>query len=104
MSAAIPFAITNKCALIYFSTQIRAPAPGGVRFRLTIDGTPVGLPREADFYTSGNKADERAVTFVLPRLPADGVGSQVIGIEYMSIDGSPVSVGKSYMLVQYLSD
>jgi len=103
MTAAIPFAVTNKCVLVYFSAQIRAPAPGGVRFRLTLDGTPVGLPQEADFHTAGNKTDERAVTFIVPRLPADGATAQVIGIEYMSIDGSPVSVGRSYMLVTYFA-
>ena len=104
VSAAVPGVVTNNCLLVFFTTQIRAAAPGGVRFRLTFNGTPVGLPKDADFYTSGNKPDERAVTFVLPHVPGDGVDSSVVGIEYMSIDGSPVSAGKSFMSVYYLAN
>jgi hypothetical protein len=89
---------TIRCVIVEFSAQARAPAPNAVRVRVTVDNPAVITPNFVDFYTSANKFDGRAATFVLRNVPT---GARVFKIQYMSVNGSPVSLEKATMIVRY---
>lgn len=87
-----------RCVIVELSAQVRATAPNAVRVRVTVDGSAIITPVFVDFYTSANKFDGRATTFVLRNVPS---GNRVFKIQYMSVNGSPVSLAKTTMIVRY---
>ncbi len=95
--ATIERQISGGCAIVDFSAQFRSKSPKVARISVTADNGVVvtkAFPASADFSTSVNGYDGRAMTFVFPNLPGCLCTFQ---IQFLSVDGTPISVSKGVM-------
>lgn len=97
--ASVSISTLSSCVRIDFSAQICAMPPKGLRVRVVVAGKGItGFPEAADFYTSADRLDGRAVSFTLTNMPA---GTNVLRIQLLTLDGTPVTVGKWTMSVHH---
>jgi hypothetical protein len=91
--------IGGSCARVEFSAQIRARHPKGIKVRVVVVGHgPLGIPAEAELYTSESRFDTRTVSFVIKNMPP---GQKTVKIHVLSVDGTAVSVGRWTMSVHH---
>jgi hypothetical protein len=87
-----------SCLVVDLSAQMRAAAPKTIRVRVMLDGPKVAFPASADFRTSEQSYDARSAIFVFPRVTA---GHHTINVQFLSVDGSDVTMTKSVMRITY---
>ena len=91
--------IGGSCARVDFSAQIRAKHPKGIKIRVVVVGHgPLGIPVEAELYTSENRFDTRTISFVIKAMPP---GEKIVKIHVLSVDGTPVSIGRWTLSVHH---
>jgi hypothetical protein len=97
--ATVDFNSTGDCAIVQVTAQVRAADPRMARIRVVIDdGTTTIAPAPASLYTSQNRFDQRTARFVLRSVP---VGDRILKVQFMSVDGSSVSLSKVITTVHY---
>jgi hypothetical protein len=95
--ASVDFTADGPCAIVQVTAQVRAANPRTARIRVIVQETVEGaltmtvFPTSASLYTSQNRLDQRTVRFVLRNIPT---GDKILKVQFLSVDGSPVSLSK----------
>jgi hypothetical protein len=86
----------SSCAIVEISAQVRALYPRSVQLRVTLDGDAIIQPNFVILYTTEHEFDERAATFILRNIAG---GNRVLTVQFLSMNGSPVSVSRMLTVV-----
>jgi hypothetical protein len=99
--AVFSYTPSSRCLAVEVTGQVRAKSPGALRLRLRV--TPGGeinsgpFPPSRDVYTADTSFDGRSATFFVDLFE----GQKVVRVQFMSADGSPVSLSKAVILIYH---
>lgn len=99
--SAFEFATDNgtSCVRVHFSAQVKTKSQNVVRIRVTLDNAPAGVsPASVDFSTANVGFDGRSASFVLSAVTG---GSHTLRIQFLSFNGTAVTISKGVLDVMY---
>ena len=99
--ATFSFTPNNRCLVIEVTGQVRAVGPNALRLSVVV--SPAGevssppFPAFRDVYSQTTALDGRSATFWVDLLEGD----KDVKVQFMSVNGSPVSLSKGVVTFQY---
>jgi hypothetical protein len=88
-----------SCVIVHFSARAFAFGTRTMNVRAVLDGSTIALPGEMAFATNdGANGFSRAVQFIFPSVAP---GSHSVQIQFRSLSGESVAMGRHSTIVQY---
>jgi hypothetical protein len=90
---------SSRCLVVEVTGQIRAQSPHTLRLQLEVTGDVNSgpFPATRDVYTADTNFDGRSATFFVDVFE----GRKVVRVQFMSADGTPVSLTKGVILIYH---